>query len=246
MLISVALWTAAAAAAAYDQHPTGGRRMQRMSLSVFDIFKIGIGPSSSHTMGPMNAARGFVLSVGGPRAAAAHLAGVRAAVWLPGTDRPRALHGSRHAPGTRGHEPRHHRFGRRSSLPCRGSAARAVSACWASMRSPSMNRSICCSTSTRSCRVIPTACASRRTTRTCRYSRARSTTVSAAASWCRPAPRRAWAQHAPCRRTNSIPARACSSTGGHRVWKSTNSSWRASAPGAARPTFAQASCEFGR
>jgi L-serine dehydratase len=31
-----------------------------MSLSVFDIFKIGIGPSSSHTMGPMNAAHGFV------------------------------------------------------------------------------------------------------------------------------------------------------------------------------------------
>ena len=31
-----------------------------MNLSVFDIFKIGIGPSSSHTMGPMNAARGFV------------------------------------------------------------------------------------------------------------------------------------------------------------------------------------------
>jgi L-serine dehydratase len=31
-----------------------------MSLSVFDIFKIGIGPSSSHTMGPMNAARDFV------------------------------------------------------------------------------------------------------------------------------------------------------------------------------------------
>src|ERR1700742_1576935 len=31
-----------------------------MSLSVFDIFKVGIGPSSSHTMGPMNAARHFV------------------------------------------------------------------------------------------------------------------------------------------------------------------------------------------
>src|SRR6202007_3256166 len=30
-----------------------------MTLSVFDIFKIGIGPSSSHTMGPMNAARDF-------------------------------------------------------------------------------------------------------------------------------------------------------------------------------------------
>ena len=30
------------------------------SVSVFDIFKIGIGPSSSHTVGPMKAAREFV------------------------------------------------------------------------------------------------------------------------------------------------------------------------------------------
>src|SRR3974377_526691 len=30
-----------------------------MSLSVFDIFKVGIGPSSSHTMGPMRAAHEF-------------------------------------------------------------------------------------------------------------------------------------------------------------------------------------------
>ena len=34
-----------------------------MNLSVFEIFKIGIGPSSSHTMGPMNAARAFVDSL---------------------------------------------------------------------------------------------------------------------------------------------------------------------------------------
>jgi L-serine dehydratase len=34
-----------------------------MILSVFDIFKVGIGPSSSHTMGPMNAARSFVLAL---------------------------------------------------------------------------------------------------------------------------------------------------------------------------------------
>ncbi|MBW4051925.1 MAG: L-serine ammonia-lyase [Proteobacteria bacterium] len=34
-----------------------------MSLSVFDIFKIGIGPSSSHTMGPMRAAHEFVLGL---------------------------------------------------------------------------------------------------------------------------------------------------------------------------------------
>jgi L-serine dehydratase len=32
-----------------------------MSLSIFDIFKIGIGPSSSHTIGPMRAARQFLL-----------------------------------------------------------------------------------------------------------------------------------------------------------------------------------------
>ncbi len=31
-----------------------------MFLSVFDIFKVGIGPSSSHTMGPMAAALRFV------------------------------------------------------------------------------------------------------------------------------------------------------------------------------------------
>jgi len=31
-----------------------------MNLSVLDIFKIGVGPSSSHTMGPMNAASAFV------------------------------------------------------------------------------------------------------------------------------------------------------------------------------------------
>jgi L-serine dehydratase len=31
-----------------------------VSLSVFDLFKIGIGPSSSHTVGPMRAARRFV------------------------------------------------------------------------------------------------------------------------------------------------------------------------------------------
>ena len=31
-----------------------------MSLSVFDLMKIGIGPSSSHTVGPMRAALAFV------------------------------------------------------------------------------------------------------------------------------------------------------------------------------------------
>src|SRR5450759_3629388 len=30
-----------------------------MAISIFDLFKIGIGPSSSHTVGPMRAARLF-------------------------------------------------------------------------------------------------------------------------------------------------------------------------------------------
>ncbi|HET7735912.1 MAG TPA: L-serine ammonia-lyase [Nocardioidaceae bacterium] len=34
-----------------------------MAVSVFDLFSIGIGPSSSHTVGPMRAARGFVLAL---------------------------------------------------------------------------------------------------------------------------------------------------------------------------------------
>lgn len=34
-----------------------------MTLSIFDIFKIGIGPSSSHTVGPMRSARNFARSL---------------------------------------------------------------------------------------------------------------------------------------------------------------------------------------
>ena len=35
-----------------------------MTISVFDLFSIGIGPSSSHTVGPMRAARAFLLALG--------------------------------------------------------------------------------------------------------------------------------------------------------------------------------------
>ena len=35
-----------------------------MFLSVFELFKIGIGPSSSHTVGPMVAARRFLNKAG--------------------------------------------------------------------------------------------------------------------------------------------------------------------------------------
>src|SRR6056297_3305503 len=40
-------------------HPTG-RERDLMFLSVFEMFKVGIGPSSSHTMGPMVAAARFL------------------------------------------------------------------------------------------------------------------------------------------------------------------------------------------
>ena len=33
------------------------------AISIFDIFKIGIGPSSSHTGGPMKAAAAFIASL---------------------------------------------------------------------------------------------------------------------------------------------------------------------------------------
>jgi L-serine dehydratase len=35
-----------------------------MTASIFDIFKVGVGPSSSHTMGPMTAAADFMQYVG--------------------------------------------------------------------------------------------------------------------------------------------------------------------------------------
>src|SRR6201996_7846449 len=37
--------------------------MKKEQLSVFDIFKIGIGPSSSHTLGPWRAAQQFINSL---------------------------------------------------------------------------------------------------------------------------------------------------------------------------------------
>ena len=43
----------------------GSRAEDPIPVSVFDLFKIGIGPSSSHTVGPMRAARMFALDLRG-------------------------------------------------------------------------------------------------------------------------------------------------------------------------------------
>ena len=48
-----------------------------MFLSVFDMFKVGIGPSSSHTMGPMVAAARFLDTM---RASPFHFHGLRASL----------------------------------------------------------------------------------------------------------------------------------------------------------------------
>jgi L-serine dehydratase len=37
--------------------------MNHEAISVFDMFKIGVGPSSSHTLGPWRAAQIFTLSL---------------------------------------------------------------------------------------------------------------------------------------------------------------------------------------
>ena len=52
------------------------------AVSIFDIFKIGVGPSSSHTVGPMKAARAFIDSL-----TISPLHASSDSVWLAGLDR---------------------------------------------------------------------------------------------------------------------------------------------------------------
>ena len=74
-----------------------------MPVSAFELFRIGIGPSSSHTVGPMRAARRFALALAGKPVAAV-------TVELYGS---LALTGKGHATdralmlGLMGHEPEH-------------------------------------------------------------------------------------------------------------------------------------------
>jgi L-serine dehydratase len=56
------------------------RRGPDMPISAFDLFKIGIGPSSSHTVGPMKAARLFVGSLA-EQGTLPRVAGVRAELF---------------------------------------------------------------------------------------------------------------------------------------------------------------------
>ena len=73
----------------------GRLRSASMTLSVFDIFKIGIGPSSSHTMGPMRAAREFALGLKEDGLLERHAADRRAPLRLACAHRRGSRHGSR-------------------------------------------------------------------------------------------------------------------------------------------------------
>ena len=127
-----------------------------MFLSVFDMFKIGIGPSSSHTMGPMVAAGRFLDKL---RATAFTVHGLRAALYGSlahtgvghATDRAVIL-------GLAGFLARRlRRRGRRSGARAdprhrTGVAARAC------RRSPSPQTAIWSSTRARRCPATPTGC----------------------------------------------------------------------------------------
>ena len=193
-----------------------------MSLSVFDIFKIGIGPSSSHTMGPMNAARSFVelLAARGLLARTAQLsAQLYGSLALTGrghcTDRAILL-------GLEGASPDTHRFGvGRAGIaadPHRGAASPARTArdrLRRAAQSPVPHRSGAAGPFQR--HALHRA---RRRARRC--SRARSTTASAEASSCRRGYRRDPATPAPCRPTSSTPPRGCSSSRARGASRSTS------------------------
>ena len=81
-----------------------------MAISVFDLFRIGIGPSSSHTVGPMRAARDFAMALedASVTRVVVRLHGSLAATGVGhGTDQ--AVHGS-HGRGTGKHRPRYDCF----------------------------------------------------------------------------------------------------------------------------------------
>ena len=77
----------------------------QVTVSVFDLFSIGIGPSSSHTVGPMRAAARFARVVGRRRSARPDHPGTRRAVRLPGRDRARSRQLQRGALGPGGRGP---------------------------------------------------------------------------------------------------------------------------------------------
>ena len=133
-----------------------------MVLSVLELFTIGIGPSSSHTVGPMRAARRFVTRLSEAGAlektvrVEGHLYGSLALTGRGhGTDRAILL-------GLEGETPE------TIDLDAMGTRLEAIhmyiteSASAACTRSRSMTGPTCCSTAPKHCRRTQMACVSRR------------------------------------------------------------------------------------
>jgi L-serine dehydratase len=191
-----------------------------MSLSVFDIFKIGIGPSSSHTMGPMNAARSFVELL-----AASDLLSRTSQVSAQ-------LYGSLALTG------RGHCTDRAILLGLEGMSPDTIdsAAVEAALHRIRVNGRIRLAGRHEIAfdeplnllfhmdQVLPGHSNGMRFTAhdSALQVLARSTTASAAASSFKPAPRPMSAPRAARRRSSSIPARACSNSLAHRVWKFTS------------------------
>jgi L-serine dehydratase len=156
-----------------------------MFLSVFDIFKIGIGPSSSHTMGPMLAALRFLDALrGGAEPVPGAGPPARLVVRLHGS---LAFTGKGHATdravvlGLLGFRPDSFDADRAAAALARLAETR-VSRPATCRRSPSTPRPTSSSTIGPPCPATPTASSSRRWTRAGNATSPRPTTRSAAAS----------------------------------------------------------------
>ena len=144
-----------------------------MAISAFDLFSVGIGPSSSHTVGPMRAAHTFAEGLRSRRAARAGRAGAGRAVRLARRHRPRARLGQGRRARPRGRGARDHRPPGRRPAPGRGARHRPAAAGRHPRDRAATSTPTSCCTAARRCPSTRTGCASRPRPRRSR-SRARS------------------------------------------------------------------------
>ena len=104
-------------------------------ISVFDLFKIGLGPSSSHTVGPMKAAAAFADALAARRRAGAGRKRARHALRLARLHRQRPRH--RQGGDAR---PQRRAAGKRQSRPRRSLGRRSRRAQDAAARRPQVDR----------------------------------------------------------------------------------------------------------
>ena len=158
------------------------------SISVFDIFKIGVGPSSSHTMGPWRAAQQF-LAIARERSGLDRVASVRVDLFgsLAKTGKG---HGTDIAVlmGLTGEDPVTCDIATIHPKVAAIRSRKRLALGGARSRSPSTPSSTSSSTGPRPCRSTPTASGSRPSSTTDRTSPRRSTRSAAASSSARGTP----------------------------------------------------------